>query len=207
MDLNNKIKNSTKEMSRRYFFKHYLPHRYPDLDNQIGWESAFVGTYTGWEKKHQKEFEKIALMFCDREEFEPNDFIDAVLADDFLFPAQIAQEKYWKVYLRNSSENTNENDLSEDIALAKRVKSIFVYLNGRTIEQITTNPFVKNDLIQMYAEDTIDLIVYCFSKSFIKFAKQNSMLIDFKKEQSILKEHKKILDKVKEKLGEDYMEV
>lgn len=196
-------------MSKRYFFRHYLPHKYPDLDEQCDWEGAFGGAHVGWEKVNWKYFEKIAMMFCNRDGFEPENFIDAVLADKFLYPAEISQEKYWKVYLKNSIEinNNEDDDVSEEIAIIRRVKRIFVYLDNRTIKEVTTNYFVRKDLIQEYAEGTIDLIVYCFSKSFKEFAEKESMMIDFKKEQSILKEHKKILDKVKEKLGEDYMEV
>ena len=41
----------------------------------------------------------------------------------------------------------------------------------------------------------------------MEFAKNEGMLIDFNKEQSIIKKYEKLLNKIKEKLGDDFEEV
>ena len=62
----------------------------------------------------------------------------------------------------------------------------------------------SKEWIEAYAEGTLDLTVLCFSKSFMEFSKKENMIIDFHEEQSKIDERLK--NKIKEKIGEDFME-
>ncbi len=181
-------------MCEHYYFTYYKNYR------PIG--------HRNFEKKYLKYFIKAAEMFCVREDFKPKGFIDSVLAEGFIYPTQIPVERNWKIYQRNSVEYAQEKKKEKPgVIMAKRIAGIFSYLNNRSIEQIVNSPFISQDLISGYANDTLDLCVYCFSKSFMQFAEREGMIIDFKQEQSTIKKYKKIVEKIKEKLNEDFLEV
>lgn len=188
VDINAKI------MCKHYYFTYYKSYR------PIG--------HRNFEKKYLKYFIKAAEMFCVRQGFKPEGFVDSVLAEGFVFPMQFPYERNWEVFQRNKVEFAQEKVVEKpSVVLARRVAGIFSYLNNRTIEQITSSPFTSQDLITDYADDNLDLCVYCFSKSFIDFAKKENIIIDFAEEQNKIKKYKKIFEKIKEKLGNDFIEI
>lgn len=172
----------------------------------------------GWQYKNKflpkniKYFEKIIKEHGDNDRFSIEKFIDISVRYSidygvvFPFPPQLANEKMWQCYERNSIEKIKLKDTFYR-ELIERVKLTFVFLNGRKISDITENPLQRIKLTNAYAEDRLDLCVYCFSKSFMEFAKQEGMLIDFSEEQAIIKKYDKLLEKIKEKLGDDFEEV
>lgn len=172
----------------------------------------------GWQYKNKflpknlKYFQKIIKEHGNHDRFNAEKFIDISIrysidyGVEFPYPPQLANEKMWQCYERNSIEKINLKD-SFYRELIERVKHFFVFLNGRTVAQIVENPLQAIKIKKAYAEDNLDLCVYCFSKSFMKFSKEDGMLIDFNKEQSIIKKYEKLLGKIKEKLGDDFEEV
>lgn len=199
------------EMSKYYFFKYYISHKYKEDDMVQGMsyeqrEQYFKSAYShqnGFRDRNYKYFLKTAEMFSDREEFsEAKHFIDSVMAENFLFPTQLPYEKNWKVFLRNSQES--ELTHCSVIDEVKKAKEFFTYLNGRSIKDMVNSVIFSKEWIEAYAEDTLDLTVLCFSKSFMEFSKKENMIIDFHEEQSKIDERLK--NKIKEKIGEDFME-
>lgn len=204
------------EMCKYYFYQYYITHKYDDdsMMKSTSYEERiklfnqnyFLVKYPDrptFKTRNFKYFLKAAEMFSDKEEFEPKTFIDAIMAESFLMPAQIPQNKNWKIFLRNSQETEVVEDLQ--LNCAKKVKSFFTFLNGRKIKDIIGNLILRQDWIDAYAEDKLDLSVLCFSKSFMEFANKENMMIDFSEEQSKISE--KIKNKIKEKIGDDFMEV
>lgn len=191
--IEDKVRESAKIMCDEYYFKHYKKYR------PIG--------FRNFEKKYFCYFERASESFCVRAEFKPKDFINSVLAEGFIYPQQLSQEKNYKIYLRNKAEFAEKLlDESDEKKLVKRVVNIFVFLNNRKIEQITKSVILSNDFIAAYADDNLDLCVYCFSKAFKEFAEKERMMIDFAREQRNIKRYKRVFNKIKEKLGDDFFE-
>lgn len=203
------------KISNYYFFNYYIKrHIDPDVvlhENEIkklfGWqyENKFL-------PKNLKYFKKLVEDHKLDMSFDYKKFIDISIKYsidynvDFPYPPQIVSDAAWKAYERNKVESIKIKDtFYKD--LIERVKLFFVFLNGRKIADVLNNPILSNRIVNSYADDSIDLCVYCFSKSFMEFAKNNDMLIDFNKEQAIIKKYEKLLDKIKEKLKDDFMEV
>lgn len=209
-------KELAEEMSRYYFFEYYLPHKYKDDDmienmsyeqkEQYFQKSYFLPNFPNrptFKTRNLEYFQKTVEMFSDREGFEPKLFVDAVIAEQFLMPQQFPYEKNWKIFLRNSQESEAVScSLVEDV---KKAKAFFTFLNGRSIKDMTKSAIFSKEWSNAYADDTLDLTVLCFSKSFMEFAEKDNMIIDFKEEQSKIDERLK--NKIKEKLGEDFEEV
>lgn len=199
------------KMCRYYFFKYYIPHKYKEDDMVQGLkfeqiEKCFGSAYihrNGFKDRNFKYFLKVVEKFSDKEEFEDEKFINAVLAENFLFPAQLANDSNWKTFLRNSQEQ--EVVSCSVLNDAKKVKEFFTHLNGRTVKDMVNSVIFSKEWIEAYAEDTLDLTVLCFSKSFMAFSKKENMIIDFYEEQSKIDERLK--NKIKEKLGDDFEEV
>lgn len=196
-------------MSYYYFYKYWMPFKSEGLAELSYEERKEIdrnqSALHGFCKTYKKYFDAAADMFASREEFDARTFIDAVLGEGFLFPAQIPVEKNWKIYLRNSQET--EEHIVRGTTLAdtiKNAKSFFAFLNGRKIKDICNSPILSQDLIDDYAQDELNLTVLCFSKSFKKFSEKENMIIDFKEEQSKIDERLK--EKIKKKLEDDFFE-
>jgi hypothetical protein len=206
----NKLKVA-QEMCHYYFFKYYITHKYPDTLDYTSLkerEKAFMYSYKNdksdkcFYDRNLKYFLIVAGKFANREEFDAKGFIDAVVSENFQYPAQLENDKNWKLFLRNSQRN--EIATSSSIETAKAVKSFFTFLNGRSIRDITESIILKNDLLEEYANETLDLSVLCFSKAFKELAEKENMVIDFYEEQS--KIDPRIKEKIKEKIGDDFFE-
>lgn len=166
--------------------------------------------YHSFRSKNLKYFQRAAGEFCRRKGFQPEGFIDSVMAEDFFRPTQLATEHVWKIYERNKDEFQKERKKrkpSEARELAERVKRVFVFLGKRTVAQAVGNTFVRNSLFEQYDNDVLDMCVYCFSATFMGFAEKERMYIDFAGEQSKIKRYPKIADKIKEKLKDDFKEL
>lgn len=204
-----------KQMCKYYFFKYYIRRQMEpgvvlndkEMERLFGWQYN-----NNFLPKNLKYFEKIIEEHGSRDRFNVEKFIDISVrysidyGVDFPYPPQLANEKMWQCYERNSIERIKLKDTFYR-ELIERVRHFFVFLNGKSISEIVNNPLQLIKIRSAYAEDRLDLCVYCFSKSFMEFAKQDGMLIDFQKEQSIIKQYDKLLEKVKEKLGEDFKEL
>lgn len=195
MHIEEVIEMNARIMCEHYYFNYYKQYR------PIG--------HKNFEKRYLKYFVKSSEMFCVRDGYKPKGFIDSILAEGFIYPQQIPVEKNWKTFERNSIEFAQEpkKKLSPDVEMAHRVVNIFTYLHNRTIKQMVSSPLLSQDFIIGYDNDSLDLCVYCFSSSFMEFSKKENMIIDFNLEQSKIKKYKKIFNKIKEKLGDDFMEV
>jgi exonuclease I len=200
-----KLSDTVRKMALRYYFKYYVPQRNPAVAEATTIEQRkelLSFQYNKFLEKNLKYFNKVEEMFASKEEFEPETFIDAVLGEGFLYPPQLPVAKNWKIYLRNSQET--ETTTSSALNDAKAAKAFFGFLNGRTIKDITTSLILKNDLLDEYANDKLDLTVLCFSKAFKELAEKERMMIDFSEEQS--KIDYRIKEKIKEKIGDDFFE-
>ena len=204
-----------KRMCKYYFFKYYIRRQMEPgvILHEEEMNKLFGCQYTNkFLPKNLKYFEKIIKEHGDHDRFNVEKFVDISIrysidyGVEFPYPPQLANEKMWQCYERNSIEKINLKDTFYR-ELIERVKHFFVFLNGRTVSQIVENPLQAIKIRKAYAEDNLDLCVYCFSKSFMKFAKEDGMLIDFHEEQSIIKKYEKLLEKIKEKLGDDFEEV
>lgn len=192
------VLSNAKEMCRTYFSEYYIPH--------IGRPAR----YETFEKKYIKYFIEVSKKFCIRDGFNPRAFIKSAMRGEYKYPAQLNFEYLWKNYLEElallKQEMEEEQKSKEaawdsaEIKLAKRVVRFFKSLNGKTIQEYANNPFLE---MQMSGWD--DLCVACFSASYIgsvDISEENVKI-----EQSKIKKFPKILEKIKEKLGEDYEEV
>ena len=205
MNLEQRVNKAAHDMCSYYYYKYYSANKSEQIA-EISLKQRkelLKNNYTfQFCKKNFKYFLKAAEMFSEREGFEAELFIDSVLGEGFLYPPQIPVERNWKIYLRNSQEKeVVSNTVIDD---AKRVKRFFAFLNGRSIKDITNSYILSQDLCKQYADDTLDLIVLCFSKSFKEFSKKERMFIDFSDEQS--KIDIRLKNKIKEKLGDDFEE-
>lgn len=192
------------EICSHYYFNHYLKNLNPEFETISLKEKreVFSYQYKMFKDKWFKYFLKTIELFGERKEFKPIEFIDDVLAENFLYPTQLPFEKNWKIYQRNNQElDYVLNPVMGDI---KKAKEFFVFLGNRKISDLTNSYILSQDLVKQYAEDTLDLTVLCFSKAFKEFAKKSQMIIDFKEEQS--KIDIRLKNKIKEKLNDDFEE-
>ena len=156
--------------------------------------------------KNLKYFIQVSENFSGRKEFTSGeDFIDSILNENFVYPTQLMCEKNWKIFLRNKGE-FSKKEQGEAVILANNIKRFFVFLNGRSIKTVLDNLITSNQIISDYDNDNLDLTVLSFSKKFKEFSEKNEMIIDFKQEQGKIKKYKKIFDKIKEKLEDDFFE-
>lgn len=215
MSLEQEIDTAARRMMRRYFDGHYKKTLVENLlssgktdDRQAAEFHAENSLRYSFAKRNFRHFQKAAGEFCRREGFQPEGFIDSVLAEEPLFPPQLASERVWKIYERNKGEFQQEKRKTSEIKeLAERVKKVFVFLGKRTVRQAVSSTFVRNDLLEQYDNDVLDLCVYCFSSAFMELAEKERMYIDFPAEQGKIKRFPKIRDKIKEKLGDDFKEL
>lgn len=206
---------AAERMCRYYFFKYYIPNKYKNNETvqaldyeQI--EQLFKMHYSykknGFRERYFKYFLKAAEMFYGLEFFEEKLFIDSIMWENFLFPQQIPYKKNWKTFLKMKDSLQEEDIVSCSLVNdIKKAKEFFTYLNGRAIKDMVNSPLFSREWSDAYAEDTLDLTVLCFSKSFMEFAKKQNMFIDFHEEQSRIDERLK--NKIKEKIGDDFEEV
>jgi hypothetical protein len=202
-------KNAAELMCHYYFYKFFMPAKNEELA-ELSYEDRKEldrngSAFFAFKMKYLKYFDAAADMFASREDFEAKTFIDSVLSESFLYPAQIPVEKNWKIYLRNSQET--EEHIVRGMTLTDTIKSakdFFTFLNGRKIKDICNSLILSQDLIDDYAQDELNLTVLCFSKSFKEFSKKENMIIDFKEEQSKIDERLK--EKIKKKLEDDFFE-
>lgn len=200
-----------KQMCDIYFYKYYVPilakkeaQKREISDSES--KQLVKSLYFQFRQKNLKYFIKASEMFSARKDFTTSeDFISAILNESFVYPPQLTTEGIWRTFLRNKGQFVSENR-SELFILAENVKKFFVFLNGRTIEMILSNIITANQILSDYGNANLDLTVLCFSKVFKEFSKKERMDIDFKSEQSKIKKYKKIVDKIKEKLNEDFFE-
>lgn len=182
------ILRNARIMCQHYYFDYYKSYRPIGIKN--------------FENRYFKFFYNASMMFCNRDDFNPEIFISSVMAEGFLYPTQIPVEKNWKIFQRNESEFRPKTKKSKDYEDAKKVAEFFTWLNGRSIKTILENPFTRLDIVN---NDSLDLCVLCFSKIFKKFSESEEypFIIDFKKERSKIT-NVKLLKKIKEKLGDDF---
>lgn len=205
MNIENLLNKNANDLCSYYYFKHYVVNRSEQIGEiSLNERKVLLKNNYNYQfyPKYIKFFNKAAEMFSLREDFEAELFIDSVLAEGFLYPPQIPQEKNWKIYLRNSQEK--EIIVNNSFETAVKVKDFFVFLGKRKISDLLNDYFNKVKILNDYGNDHLDLSVLCFSKSFKEFSKKENMMIDFKEEQSKINE--KIKNKIKEKLGEDFEE-
>lgn len=203
------------KMSNYYFYNYYIKRH---MDPNVVLNREEIEKLYGWQYKNKflpknlKYFQKIIEEHGADESFEYKKFIDLSIRysvdynTNFPYPPQLTTKPVWVAYKRNCLESIKLKDTYYK-ELIDRVKLFFASLNNRTIPEILSNPILSNRIVNSYASEKLDLCVYCFSKSFMEFAKNEGMLIDFSKEQSIIKKYEKLLNKIKEKLGDDFEEV
>lgn len=160
--------------------------------------------FYAFKKKNYKYFLLAAENFSGRQEFtNGKDFINAIMADRDVFPQQLAHEYNWEVFLRNKNIFSTVY-VKKPLVIADNISKFFVFLNGRKIEDILNNSLLNMRFIEDYDNDNLDMSVLAFSKSFKSFAEKEKMLIDFKEEQSRITKYPIIVEKLKEKLVDDF---
>lgn len=176
-------------MAREYYYNYYKEKR------PIGFNNFY--------NKYKKYFDNTDNMFGQRKEFSPEAFIHAILLEGFVYPQQLPIEKNWEIYERNKSSYKKEN---EDIILAKNIVSAYKNLKSGTVETFLNSPF--NRLAIFNGKQSFPIDFFFFSKYFISFYKEHEN--DFKVKYNIqigrvkYFQYKKIIEKIKEILGEDY---
>lgn len=215
-----------KEMLETYYFKFYMPYSkeaneqkaaklLKKYGKKMSEEEIFAkfklspfaspDCFKPFCKKYYSYFENVYDKLKGDKTFNGKGYILSVLADGFKYPQQLSSNDCFQRYYQNRSEFEKEEE-SEELKLAKRVVSTFTFLNGRTIEEVLSNPARKKDFEINYDNNNLDYTVYSFSSAFQKFAEKEGFIIDFIEEQSKIKKYPKLLNKIKEKLGADYNE-
>lgn len=159
--------------------------------------------YKAFYKKYYKYFETVYDKFKGEKNFSGRGFIKSVLVDGFKRPQQLATNECLKLY-RTNRDLFEIKEESEEIKLAKNIVYTFTYLNNKNISEFLSLSFRRAEFENNYDNDNLNYTVYCFSKAFRKFAEEENFQIDFKKEQSKVKKYPKLLNKIKEKLGDDF---
>lgn len=202
-----------RQMCDQYFYKFYInilaekESKKRNISKEEGIQLVKSSNlYWAFRNKNLKYFIEVSENFSARKEFTSGeDFINSILNENFVYPPQLVNENNWKIFLRNKNE-FSKKEQKEIIVVANNVKKFFVFLNGRSIENLLNNVIMCNQIISDYDNDNLDLTVLCFSKKFKEFSEKEGMIIDFKQEQCKIKEYKKIIEKIKEKLNDDFFE-
>jgi hypothetical protein len=159
--------------------------------------------YRNFCNKYGGYFEKSAEMFSKRKDFDPKKFVHALMIEGFIYPQQFPIEKNWEKYERNKDSFTEEND---EMILAKMIVSSVKELNGRTVEEYLKNSF--NQFPIFSGEQNFSLGVFLFSKYFERFYNKNIDKFEKPINIKILRikffQYKRIIDKIKEVLKDDY---
>jgi len=150
-------------------------------------------------------FIKIASMFCIRNDYDSDKFIEASLMDGFKFPQQLCNEQAWKTYLNYLPCLHDKKD--EEVLVVEGIVNAAI-----TIKRVGGfSNWLKSPINQqMVIEENMPFedLLPSFSKSFIDFCNEEcGDNYDFETTRKYVlsfKNSDKILNKIKEVLGNDY---
>lgn len=157
--------------------------------------------------KYYLYFQKAALMFWNREEFDPLLFINSLIeSNNEIFPQQLATEKSWKIYLDH--KDNLKKEISEGEVLATELISGYQALNGKSVKEFFEKK--SNQLKLITSGFSFSIRYFCFSKSFREFYED----IESKMDKTInidslkvrVRGYPKLIEWMKKKLGDDFSE-
>ena len=190
MNIEEKIEIEANKMLEKYY-KYYFK-KYPRRFSQV-------------KEKFMPFFIKASQMFCIREGFKAEKFIDAFMMDGFKFPAQMCYEKVWETYLDYLPALKEEK--TEDIEVVENIVNAATALkkNGGIKE------WLKSAINQRAVKENkmpFGILLLSFSEAFINFCKKecNGVYnLDLARDYVLSqKSADKVLIKIKEFLGIDY---
>ena len=157
--------------------------------------------------KYKQYFEKIAQMFCIRENYNAKHFIEANQMDGFKFPQQMCNELSWKAYVDYSPCLYEEK--SKEVVIIENLMSANIELkrNGNVKKWLSKK---VNQIALEQNQAKIDLTLFSFSKEFNKYCKLNNLNynLDNLRNNVLLLDNidnkNKIINKIKSILQEDY---
>ena len=206
MNIEEKIQSESRKLSD-FYYPHYMEERYPGAMAEFSpvntkyWQNKVFYAYKKW-------FERAARMFCVRKEYNAEKLIQAFLLDGFKYPQQLGVEKVWETYLKYlpglSTKKSVEVEVVEDIVNAsleiKRKTSVQKWLSLKINQIATINQAIK-----------FNPTLLAFSKSFIDFCNNNCEdKYNFEKMRKRVYDLNccdKVLNKIKNLLGEDYYNI
>jgi len=145
-------------------------------------------------------FKKIVSLFGRNSEWDADRFVKANFEENGLvYPAQLTIEKAWKTYLDYLPKYKSKETSMEDGIIA-------------TLEKInkynTMEEFISKSHIFLLNDNFSKYVLY-FSKSYLKWAKENNFLKDsvenIKIKRVLVRRNVSLNNKIKESLKDDYV--
>ena len=202
MNIEERIASESRKLSD-FYYPYYMEKRYPGAMNDFSdvntkyWQNKIFFSYKKW-------FERAARMFCIREQYNAEKLIQAFLLDGFKYPQQLGVEQVWNTYIKYLPGLHTKKDKEKEIVENLVGAILEVKRRGKVKDWL--NLKINQNMV-LAKEIKFDPTILAFSYSFIEFCDKNKLdynLEEMRKNIFDLNSSKKIIDKIKSFLEDDY---
>ena len=158
-------------------------------------------------KKYKQYFDRTAMMFAERKDFKVDKFIEVFFyGEGIKYPQQLPYEHNWTKYIQYISNTKNDDNNEEYTFAVKLASSATIFKKYKSFESFIENgKYYLNQIEQGYND--FDLLLFWFSKTFVKYYEENKERFKEKYNPEILRvapsHYPKIIAKIKQLLGDD----